>query len=286
LSTELTTDNQLFILEQFTSTLTLEFLGIPIGTQRVVQITSQSNGSMITRVTDQSFLDILLPADTYAIRVLTDTYATINDAFMLAGDMTLTLNFVSLGLRKRFIVIDQNSVTVNDALVSIGGQSVTTNDMGIAEFILQPGQYNVSVAHDDYSVLNNSQFVADDLDVTLQLDEKVYLTYIEVLDQAKHPVRDFQLVLNGEICYTNVHGLVKWRGLRGTYPLEFTYGGNVTNQDIDNPSYLQILLYEGFEYELNFQFGPAPTTCDCQCHAIPEVPADGIFDNTFDNTFE
>lgn len=172
---------------------------------------------------------------TYSIAELPEGYignpsgeVTVNEAEITTAEISVERE-VELSTAQ-IKVIDQNGDVVQDASVSFGGLTGTTNAEGIINFeSLEPGRYNYSVTNVPSSYYNSSEEQVIDIEEGSAFETEIKVeklpetgaVTIQITDNNNQSVAGVELRINHETVTTDNDGKVTVENLEvGSYPYE------------------------------------------------------------------
>lgn len=136
-----------------------------------------------------------------------------------------------------FNVADQNTLFVENALITISGLALNTNSQGVATLSLSNGDYPYTVEKVGYTTSSGTITISNSVvleEVTLQ--RVANLVTFTIVDLNDAPVEGAQIVFNGEIKLTDINGQVSYTAYNGAYYYEITKEGYVTANGVANVS--------------------------------------------------
>ena len=181
----------------------------------------------VSAVTDGGGRAVLaVPAGEYTLRVSADGYAAASQS-VTAGDRartyTVTLEPVE-GLS--VAVTTAQGAPVAGAVVSAGGQSVTTGLDGRAFFSLKQGEYQLTVTCPGYAAYEQSIVLSgyQTCRVVLDAGDGVYAAVVRVVDGSGSAVSGAAVQVAGQTVATTASGTAAFQLARGSYPVTVTRG--------------------------------------------------------------
>ena len=149
--------------------------------------------------------------------------------FAISKDPTFTLTFT----------VDNGTDPIEGAEIEINGETLTTNESGIATVYLLNGDYGYTVTSTGYDDYTGSVTIDNaNEDVSVSMTATLY-TLTFTVDNGTDPIEGAEININGETLTTNGSGVASIELENGdydytvTYPGYYDYTGSVTIDNAD-----------------------------------------------------
>lgn len=137
-------------------------------------------------------------------------------------DLTMTLKHFTVLIS----AVDENGDPVENALVNINNEVLTTNDQGQVTALLQNGNYPFTITKIGYNDYTGSVIVTDqNTSIVANMIFYLWQTLFTIKGKNNLPLNNASLNIYGQTYQSDENGQIEVRLKNGTYPYSITYLG-------------------------------------------------------------